>query len=128
MNRVETIVAIGSSSRRDRTARSLDTMTPHATHIRTGNSAAAARVFRAFWTIRSSRRNPGDSSRRTKEHFMSDDQPTDVVAALSDGAYTLFVADFTDTDTAWAAYETLKSVEDGKTLDIEGVIVVKRDA
>ena len=59
---------------------------------------------------------------------MSDDQPTDVVAALSDGAYTLFVADFTDTDTAWAAYETLKSVEDGKTLDIEGVIVVKRDA
>jgi len=59
---------------------------------------------------------------------MSDDQSTDVVAALSDGAYTLFVADFTDTDTAWAAYETLKSVEDGKTLDIEGVIVVKRDA
>jgi uncharacterized membrane protein len=59
---------------------------------------------------------------------MSDDQPTDVVAALSDGAYTLFVADFTDTDTAWAAYETLKEVEDGKTLDIEGVIVVKREA
>ena len=59
---------------------------------------------------------------------MSDDQPTDVVAALSDGAYTLLVADFTDTDTAWAAYETLKEVADGKTLDIEGVIVVKRDA
>ena len=59
---------------------------------------------------------------------MSDDQPTDVVAALSDGAYTLFVADFTDTDTAWAAYETLTSVADGKTLDIQGVIVVKRDA
>ena len=59
---------------------------------------------------------------------MSDDQPTDVVAALSDGAYTLFVADFSDTDTAWAAYETLTSVADGKTLDIQGVIVVKRDA
>ncbi|MEZ0449078.1 DUF1269 domain-containing protein [Cellulomonas sp. ICMP 17802] len=59
---------------------------------------------------------------------MSDDQPTDVVTALSDGAYTLFVADFTDTDTAWEAYEALKSVEDGKRLDIEGVIVVKREA
>ena len=33
-----------------------------------------------------------------------------------------------DTDTAWEAYEALKSVEDGDTLDIEGVIVVKCDA
>src|SRR6478736_3849324 len=63
---------------------------------------------------------PSQTSTDHKEHFMSDDQPTDVVAALSDGAFTLFVADFTDTDTAWQAYETLKSVEDGKTLDIEG--------
>lgn len=59
---------------------------------------------------------------------MSDDQPTDVVAALSDGAYTLFVADFTDTGTAWSAYEALKSIEDGATLKIDGVIVVKREA
>jgi uncharacterized membrane protein len=59
---------------------------------------------------------------------MSDDQPTDVVAALSDGAYTLFVADFTDTGTAWDAYEALKSIEDGRTLQIDGVIVVKREA
>ena len=51
---------------------------------------------------------------------MSDDQPTDVVTALSDGAYTLFVADFTDTDTAWAAYEALKAVADDKTIDIDG--------
>jgi len=58
---------------------------------------------------------------------MSDDQSTDYVAAVSDGAYTLFVADFTDTDTAWAAYEDLKSVENRKTFDIDGVIVVKRD-
>ena len=57
--------------------------------------------------------------------------PADTVAAaaaVSDGAYTLFVADFTDTDTAWQAYEFLKGVEDGKTLQIEGVIVVKREA
>ncbi|WP_456846049.1 DUF1269 domain-containing protein [Cellulomonas sp. P5_C6] len=59
---------------------------------------------------------------------MSDDQSTDVVAAVSDGAYTLLVADFADTDTAWGAYESLKEVADGKTLDIEGVIVVKRGA
>ena len=57
---------------------------------------------------------------------MSDDQPTDVVAALSDGTYTLFVADFTDTGTAWAAYEALQSIEDGRTLEIDGVIVVAR--
>ena len=64
------------------------------------------------------------------------DQPSttnqdDVVAVgavVSDGAYTLFVADFADTDTAWEAYEALKSVEDGKTLEIDGVIVVKCDA
>jgi uncharacterized membrane protein len=65
---------------------------------------------------------------------MSDDQtPTtrsddDLVAAASDGAYTLLVADFADTNTAWDAYEMLKSVEDGRTLAIEGVVVVKREA
>ena len=65
---------------------------------------------------------------------MSDDQttpaPSDdaVIAAASDGAYTLIVADFADTDSAWSAYETLKSVEDGRTVEIEGVVVVKRDS
>ena len=49
-------------------------------------------------------------------------------AAISDGAYTLFVADFYDTDTAWEAYELLKEVEDGKRVEIEGVLVVKRGA
>ena len=65
---------------------------------------------------------------------MSEDQSTadqpEVVAAaaISDGAYTLFVADFPDTDTAWEAYEALKSVEDGQHVEIDGVIVVKREA
>ncbi|HEY5186694.1 MAG TPA: hypothetical protein VIM19_17730, partial [Actinomycetes bacterium] len=65
---------------------------------------------------------------------MSEDQSTadqsEVVAAaaISDGAYTLFVADFPDTDTAWEAYEALKSVEDGRRVEIEGVLVVKREA
>ena len=49
-------------------------------------------------------------------------------AAVSDGAYTLIVADFSDTSTAWEAYEALKSVEDGRTVEIEGVIVVSRSA
>ena len=58
-------------------------------------------------------------------------EPTDVtaeVAAVSDGATTLFVADFSDTDTAWEAYEQLKSLEDGRHFAIDGVVVVKRDA
>ena len=66
---------------------------------------------------------------------MSDNQSTpaqpEVVAAaaaVTDGAYTLFVADFADTSTAWEAYEALKSVEDGRTLEIDGVIVVKKEA
>ena len=67
---------------------------------------------------------------------MSDDQPTTPAddaeltvdaAAVTDGAYTLAVADFDDTEAAWAAYELLKSVEDGRTVKIEGVIVVKRN-
>ena len=49
-------------------------------------------------------------------------------AAVSDGAYTLLVADFSDTSTAWEAYEALKSAEDGRTVEIEGVIVVNRSA
>jgi uncharacterized membrane protein len=49
-------------------------------------------------------------------------------AAVSDGGYTLFVADFNDTETAWEAYELLKSAEDGRHVQIEGVLVVRRDA
>jgi uncharacterized membrane protein len=64
---------------------------------------------------------------------MSDDQTPantsddDVIASATEGAYTLLVADFADTDTAWDAYEMLKSVEDGRTVEIEGVVVVKRE-
>lgn len=52
----------------------------------------------------------------------------DVIGAvISDGAYTLFVADFDEEDSAWAAYQSLKSAQDGVTVKIEGVVVVKRD-
>ncbi len=64
---------------------------------------------------------------------MADETPdqdamnTDAVGAVvSDGAYTLFAADFTDTETAMQAYEALKQIEDGRTVEIEGVIVVQR--
>jgi uncharacterized membrane protein len=50
----------------------------------------------------------------------------DVVAGVTDGTYALVVADFADTESAWAAYEDLKAVEDGRTVEIEGVVVVKR--
>ena len=50
--------------------------------------------------LRSVSHQLGHDSLQMKELSMSDDQSTDVVAALSDGAYTLFVADFADTDTA----------------------------
>ena len=53
---------------------------------------------------------------------------TGVGVIATDGAYTLFVADFDDTATAWTAYEALLAAEDGATVEIEGVIVVKRDA
>jgi len=56
------------------------------------------------------------------------DPVTVVGDVVTDGEFTLFVADFSDTDTAWAAYEALKSIEDGATVAIEGVLVVKKDA
>lgn len=53
-------------------------------------------------------------------------EPGVVGAMISDGAYTLILADFDDTDSAWAAYEALKRAQDGITVRIEGVVVVKR--
>ena len=49
-----------------------------------------------------------------------------VGAVVSDGIYTLIAADFADTKTAMEAYEALKEIEDGRTVEIEGVIVVMR--
>lgn len=53
-------------------------------------------------------------------------EPGVVGAMISDGAFTLIVADFDDTDSAWDAYEALKAAQDGVTVKIEGVVVVKR--
>ena len=65
---------------------------------------------------------------------MSEDQTVETsettiaAAAVSDGAYSLIVADFSDTDLAWQAYEALEEIEDGRTVEVEGVLVVKRSA
>jgi uncharacterized membrane protein len=62
---------------------------------------------------------------------MSDEQSSAdlemAAAAVSDGAYTLFVADFSDTELAMAAYDQLKELEDGRTFAVDGVLVVKRE-
>jgi len=74
---------------------------------------------------------------RCEAHIMSEDttngagaepEVTAAGAAVSDGAYTLFVADFSDTETAWSAFQELKALEDGATCEIDGVVVVKREA
>ena len=62
------------------------------------------------------------------EQQSEQDPQVDVVAAVGDGAYPLFVADFADTGTAWQAYEALKSLEDGRHVAVEGVVVVKRES
>lgn len=60
------------------------------------------------------------------ENQEADEVDVDVVAAVTDGAYALVIADYADTASAWSAYEDLKAVEDGRTVAIEGVVVVKR--
>ena len=58
---------------------------------------------------------------------MTDDSTINAEAlAVSDGAYTLFVADFDNTESAWSAYEYLKTLEDGRHVEIESAVVVKR--
>ena len=52
---------------------------------------------------------------------------TDVAAAVvTDGAYALVVADFSDIDAAWEAYEELDQAVDTASLKIEGVLVLKK--
>ena len=59
----------------------------------------------------------------------TDPEPVTVVGdVLSDGEFTLIVADFSDPDAAWTAYEALKAIEDGQTVAIEGVVVVTKNA
>jgi uncharacterized membrane protein len=69
-----------------------------------------------------------DTPTTTTNEEPNEESSGEFLAAATDGAYTLIVADFADTNTAWEAYETLKSVEDGRTIAIDGALVVKREA
>jgi uncharacterized membrane protein len=54
---------------------------------------------------------------------------TDVAAAVvTAGAYALIVADFSDIDAAWEAYDELDRAVDAASLEIEGVLVLKKDS
>lgn len=58
----------------------------------------------------------------------NDAEDVAMVAAVSDGVYSLLIADFSDTETALQAYEALESVADGRTLEVLGAIVVAKSA
>ena len=98
---------------------------------RAGAAPAAVRRRRDRLTHANHLLPPRHPTHPPKGNTMTDTTPQDtpdvVAAALTDGATTLFVADFADTSTAWEAYEALKSVEDGRHVAIDGVIVVKRE-
>src|SRR6478752_6224519 len=70
-----------------------------------------------------------DATSTPADENRADDDAVSVEAAgISNGAYTLLAADFSDTDIALEAYEALKKVEDGATVKIDGVVVVRRNA
>lgn len=48
-------------------------------------------------------------------------------AVVSDGAYSVIVADFSSEETAKQAYKALKDLDDDKAVKVEGVLVVKRE-
>jgi uncharacterized membrane protein len=50
------------------------------------------------------------------------------LAVATDGAYYLIVGRFPSPETAAQAYEALQRLEETTTLDIEGVVVARRDA
>ena len=57
------------------------------------------------------------------------DDTTDLAAAVvTDGAYALVVADFSDIDAAWEAYDELDRAVDAASvkIEIEGVLVLKK--
>ena len=68
-----------------------------------------------------------DESKPTTSADAPADETTDVAAAvITDGTYALVVADFSDIDAAWEAYEQLDHVVDTSSLKIEGVLVLKK--
>jgi uncharacterized membrane protein len=70
-----------------------------------------------------------DETEPTASADAAADDTTDVSAAVvTDGAYALVVADFSDIDAAWEAYDELDRAVDAASLkiEIEGVLVLKK--
>ena len=68
-----------------------------------------------------------DETKPTTTADTSAAETTDVAAALvTDGAYALVVADFSHIDAAWEAYDHLDRAVDAASLEIEGVLVLKK--
>ncbi len=55
-------------------------------------------------------------------------EPDAAIAAVTDGVYILFVAQFADTAAASQAYDQLREPETTTTLAIDGVVVARREA
>jgi uncharacterized membrane protein len=53
--------------------------------------------------------------------------PDAAIAAVTDGVYILFVAQFADTAAASQAYDQLRELETTTTLAIDGVVVARRE-
>jgi len=58
----------------------------------------------------------------------SDSQPDAMVGLVTDGAYTLIVGVFANTDDAESAYRQLTQIEQNSSLRIDGVVVASKDA
>jgi uncharacterized membrane protein len=58
----------------------------------------------------------------------SDGGPDAMVGLVTDGAYTLIVGVFANTDDAEAAYTELTRIEQNSSLRIDGVVVASKDA
>ena len=68
-----------------------------------------------------------DETEPTTNADAPSEDTTDVAAAVvTDGAYALVVADFSDIDAAWEAYDELDRAVDAASLKIEGVLVLKK--
>jgi uncharacterized membrane protein len=64
----------------------------------------------------------------TSANSSSDGGPDAMVGLVTDGAYSLIVGVFANTDDAEAAYRQLTQIEQNSSLRIDGVVVASKDA
>ena len=69
-----------------------------------------------------------DKPAATTTDGSSNGEPDAMVGLVTDGAYTLIVGVFANTDDAEAAYTQLTRIEQNSSLRIDGVVVASKDA